>query len=224
MREPPANFDRVAHLYRWMEYLSFGPLFQQCRVYRVLQLKECRSALILGEGDGRFLARLMKENPRLEAEAVDASPAMLALLEKRIASLDGSDRLTVRCEDARSFTPAGQFDLVATHFFLDCLDTNEVTALAEHIRPCLSAGAIWVVSDFAVPQGVAGLPARLVVSFLYSAFGLLTGLRTRKLPSHGDALRPAGFKLVERRTWLGGLLFSELWRLEATDAVRAISH
>lgn len=224
MCESAANFDRVARPYRWMEYLSFGLLLQRCRAYRISQLKECRRALALGDGDGRFLTQLMKNNSLLEAEAVDASSAMLRLLENRILSVGARNRLAVQCEDARSFTPARQYDLVATHFFLDCLDTGEVTALAERIRPHLSAGAMWVVSDFAVPYGLAEMPARLIVSFLYAAFGLLTGLRIRKLPAHGNALRAAGFRLTDRKTWLGGLLFSELWQPEATDAVPTISH
>jgi hypothetical protein len=224
MREPAANFDLVARPYRWMEYLSFGPLLQRCRTCRIGQLKECRRALVLGDGDGRFLAQLMKTNPRIEAEAVDASPAMLHLLEKRIVSVGARERLTLRCEDVRSFSPSGQYDMVATHFFLDCLSTSEIAALAERLKPNLSADAVWVVSDFAVPLGLPGIPARLIVSFLYAAFGLLTGLRIRTLPAHGDALRAAGFRLSDRKIWLGGLLFSELWQPEATDAERAISH
>jgi SAM-dependent methyltransferase len=205
------NFDRVARAYRWMEYLSFGPMLERCRFYRLGEAAKRQRALVIGDGDGRFLARLLKENARLPAEAVDSSRAMLQLLEERAAAANAGPRLTVHCIDARAFSPSGQYDLVATHFFLDCLSTEETTALVERIRPHLLPGAMWIVSDFAIPQGITALPARFIVSFLYAAFGVLTGLEVRHLPRHAEALQAAGFLLNSRKEWLGGLLFSESW-------------
>jgi SAM-dependent methyltransferase len=215
-----ANFDRIARAYRWLEYLSFGRALERCRFYRLDRerrvLGSGQRALVMGDGDGRFLARLLRQNPHLYAEAVDFSPAMLDLLSRRAAAEGAGDRITVRCEDARRFTPSGEYDLVATHFFLDCLTTAEILALAARIRPHLPPGAVWIVSDFAIPRGAGALPSRIVVSFLYLSFRLLTGLQVRRLPRHDEALRQAGLSLADRREWLGGLLFSELWRLEAT--------
>jgi len=208
-----ADFDRIARAYRWLEYFSFGRMLERCRYYRLGQIAGRRQALVIGDGDGRFAAELMRREQRIEVEAVDASPGMLRLLEQRAAAVGAGNRLTMRCEDARGFSPSGDYDLVATHFFLDCLSTTEIVALAERIRPRLAGQAIWVVSDFGIPRGVASLPARAIVSFLYLVFGILTGLERRKLPRHGDALQEAGFSLAERKTWLGGLLFSEVWRV-----------
>ena len=50
---------------------------------------------------------------------------------------------------------------------------------------------------------------------LYAAFALLTGLKTRQLPDYSSALASAGMSLSNRRTWLGGLLASELWETQA---------
>ena len=73
--------------------------------------------------------------------------------------------------------------------------------------------AIWVVSDFAIPQRiVARQLGMLIVRGLYLAFGLLTGLRTRRLPNHGRVMREAGWILEDRRGLLLGLLVSERWR------------
>ncbi len=219
-----ANFDHVARAYRWLEYFSFGPMLECCRFYRLRQISACNRALVIGDGDGRFLARLMRENPSLTVEAIDSSREMLKLLKDRVEGLGAAGRLTLRCEDARNLTLSGQYDLVATHFFLDCLSTEEIAALASRIRPYLAPNVVWVVSDFAIPNGAAALPSRIVVSSLYAAFGILTGLKTRSLPRHGEALRSAGFVLADRKEWLGGLLFSELWKFEATDQVRILSH
>jgi len=73
-------------------------------------------------------------------------------------------------------------------------------------------GALWVVSEFAVPAGWFGrLVAGPIVAGLYFSFGMLTGLAVRALPDYGGALHGAGFQLLERRERLGGLLVGQLW-------------
>jgi hypothetical protein len=71
---------------------------------------------------------------------------------------------------------------------------------------------LWLVSEFAIPPGWFGrLVARPVVQGLYLAFGWLTGLTVRTLPDHPSALRECGLVRQKHRTWLAGLLSSELW-------------
>jgi hypothetical protein len=212
------NFDRLAGLYRWMELFSFGPLLQRCRCARLAQMSGRRRALILGDGDGRFTSRLLGTNDEVKVAAVDGSPAMLRALMRGAGQHAG--RVRTDKADARCFAPSARdFDLVATHFFLDCLTTEDVQLLAETIRRSVTDDAIWVVSEFAIPSGqFRRLLARPLVGFLYRAFGCLTGLRVRSLPDHAAALAGAGFQLEDRRTWLGGLLVSEIW------AVRRMNH
>jgi SAM-dependent methyltransferase len=215
------DFDRLAGAYRWMEWFSFGPLLRRCRCAFLGELKTARHALVLGDGDGRFTAELLRINPEVRIDAVDASPAMLRALVQRAGANAGQVRAIVA--DIRSWQPgsADEFDLVVSHFFLDCLTTAEAEALAGSVRTHLvrrdlTEDARWVVSDFAVPEGFAGrLVGRVLVGFLYCVFGVLTGLRIRKLPDHTAALRSTGFVLEERREMLLGLLFSEVWRLQS---------
>jgi trans-aconitate methyltransferase len=171
-----------------------------------------RNALIIGDGDGRFTGRLVQSDPQVQVDAVDASPAMLRALTRRT---DGARaRVRTHLADARQWRPEPdpRYDLVATHFFLDCLTTSDVERLAAAVRPALATGAVWIVSEFAVPKSVFGrLVARPLVSGLYQAFGILTGLRVRRLPDYRAALNGAGLKLIESRTFLHGLLVSELW-------------
>lgn len=209
----PASFDRIARPYRWLEYASFGTMLERCRFYRIPQLASARRALVLGDGDGRFLARLLAGNPQLRADVIDSSPAMLRLLESRVAAVHARDRVCIHPSDAVTFAPTGTYDLVVTHFFLDCLTTEEVAMLAERIRPRLAPGALWVVSEFAIPSGIAALPARAVIAGLYLAFRVITGLHTRSLPDYGTALTNAGLVLEDRKRFLCGLLVSDVWKL-----------
>jgi ubiquinone/menaquinone biosynthesis C-methylase UbiE len=213
---PPPSFDRLARLYRWMELLSFGPWLMRCRVAFLPAIAAHGSAmgraLVLGDGDGRFTARLLRACPGIEIDAVDASPAMLAELLRRAGR--HASRVHPHAADARSFAPPHPpYQIIASHFFLDCLTTAEVADLARRLSAVAAPDAVWVVSEFAIPPGIYGRwIARPLVWMLYRAFGQMTGLSLRALPDHAAALAESGFRLSVRRAWLGGLLASELWR------------
>jgi len=208
-----SGFDRLAKPYRWMEYLSFGRALERCRFRFLPQLTDAKHALVLGDGDGRFAARLLRAAPDVVIDAVDASPAMLAALHARC----GGERVVTHCADLSVGLPdelaAQRFDVVTTHFFLDCLTTAQVALLAQQLRPLLAEDARWVVSEFAVPErGAMRWASRVVVRCLYVGFRLLTGLRAQQLPAYHDALQREGFAMVESVSSLGGLLMSEMWR------------
>jgi SAM-dependent methyltransferase len=208
------RFDKLARSYRWMEYLSFGPALSRCRAEFLPDLAHCRNALVIGDGDGRFTARLLETNPAIRVDAIDASSAMLQALVRRAGKAAG--RVHTEVADARTWqtTNTEPFDLVVTHFFLDCLTTDEVRSLAKRIHSALAPNTLWIVSDFAVPRSFFGrIVARPLVAELYRAFGLLTGLDIRALPDHASALAESGFRMTRQRTRLSGLLVSELWTI-----------
>jgi ubiquinone/menaquinone biosynthesis C-methylase UbiE len=210
----PARFGSLARAYRWMEYFSFGLYLQRCRMLRIAEMTTCRRALVYGDGDGRFLAELVRSARSMQIAAVDASSEMLRQATKQLLS-EARARLVqadaLGCEV--SAFPEAPFDLVVSHFFFDCFDEEELYTLLACVNAAAGEGAVWIVSDFAIPQRpVARQLGRLVVSGLYLAFGLLTGLRTRRLPDHGRVMRESGWTLEDRRTLLLGLLASERWR------------
>jgi len=210
MNSPP-NFNPLARLYRWMEFLTFGPWLARTRNAFLSEATKATNALILGDGDGRFTARLLRAAPILSIETVDASSAMLHALLRRAGR--NASRIRAYHADARAFLPPNPpYDLIVTHFFLDCLTTAEIQSLAGTLRTYTTPQTLWLVSEFAIPATTFGrLVARPLISTLYRAFGLLTGLTPRHLPDHHAALRQSGFTLHQRHTHLAGLLVSELW-------------
>jgi SAM-dependent methyltransferase len=219
-----ANFDRMARPYRWLEYLTFGPYLERCRFHFLDRLETHRHALVLGDGDGRFTARLLAANPRITVDAVDSSAAMLRLLTQRLSGLGPSAgrRLRAIHSDALAFRPTGAgpaltpYDLVVTHFFLDCLTGNELVSLLTNLQPHLAPKATWLVSEFALPEHQpAATLARIVIATLYRAFRILTNLKTQRLPCYASTLRQAGFSMTDSQSYLGGLLVAEIWLLDA---------
>jgi len=209
---PAPDFDRLAKPYRWLEYATFGPFLWRCRVRFLAEMQTCRSALLLGDGDGRFTAALLRANPQVRVHAVDGSPGMIGTLEN--AARANASRLTAEVADLRAWSPghAATYDLIVSHFFLDCLTSSEVAGLALRLAGSAAPGARWVISDFAVPSTRFGrLVARPIVAALYLAFRWLTSLRVRSLPGHAWALAAAGWSLEAEDTLLDGLLVSQLW-------------
>jgi SAM-dependent methyltransferase len=200
-----------------LEYLSMGRVLEQTRFAFVGKVGDSRKALVLGDGDGRFTAKLLEENRSVQVTAVDVSAEMLHLLRDRCSW--ALDRLVTVQSDALSFcrTDSERYDLVATHFFLDCLLQREVDELAALVGSRTEQGAVWVVSEFAIPHGPMRFPARVIVQGLYGAFRLMTGLRVSQLPDHISALAAAGFVRMESQSRLGGILCSERWMKRETD-------
>ena len=210
-----ANFDPVARIYRWAEYLALGPLLRRTREALLPDLAGTRRALVLGDGDGRFTALLLCRMPGLHVTAVDTSVRMLALMSSRCGLQGDSHRLQVLHRSALEHHADSDTDLVVTHFFLDCLEQEDVNRLAKGLAAEVSADCCWLISEFGVPARGRGRSfARIYIRTLYLSFRLLTGLQPQHLPDYGSALRAAGWSALKRQERLGGLLRSELWRLE----------
>ncbi len=202
------NFDRIAPLYRWLEYATLGPLLERTRLHHLPALAACRQAYILGDGDGRFTAALLKRYPTLHAHAVDLSPRMLALLRARTSSAN----LRITCADAVTLSPAPGTDLVVTHFFLDCLTQQQAETLISHIADSTPQNTLWLVSEFAIPTGLLHWPARLYIRSLYLAFRILTNLHVTRIPDYATPLARSGFYPLRSHRALFGLLTTTLWR------------
>lgn len=202
-----ANFDRLAHVYRWLEYVAFGRDLERARTCYLDRLSACRSILVLGEGDGRCLAELVHRAPEARIECIDASRAML---DRAAARLEPSARarVTLTCADAftLSFSP-DQYDAVLTLFFLDCFDDDDVSLLVQRIAPALRPGGLWLFADFVEPsRGFARWRARVWLAVLYAFFRWQTGLHTRALPASEAILRRAGLIEIATRTFQDGLV------------------
>ena len=120
----PPNFDRLAGIYRWLEWLTFGPFLSLCRHAYLDRLNGRRRALIFGDGDGRFTAPFSAPIPNPDRGCRCQSCHAVATGPPR--GLPRRSRKTCST-DARAWNPSrSEYDLVVSHFFLDCLSTQEI--------------------------------------------------------------------------------------------------
>ena len=203
------NCDGIARWYRALEYLVFGRALERRRFEYLNDMADARHVLILGDGDGRFTAEFVRRNSGATVESVDLSVKMIAMAEERVGGFPTNVRF--RVGDARSIAFEGTYDLVVTHFFLDCFRNDELDGLVERVAERCDAGARWVISEFGLREsGIERTLAWALVRFLYFGFWLTTGLSVKRLPDYASALEKHGFQVVRRRAVLGGLLVSEI--------------
>lgn len=215
MKSREVNFDPLARVYRGLELVAFGRDLERARFCHLDQLKTCRSILILGEGDGRFVSRLVRLAPSAAILCVDSSAAMIAKAEARLAQLP-TPRGKVKFQHADALTQrfgVAEFDAVVTLFFLDCFSNEDARTLVTRISEALQPAATWLFADFAMPdRGFGRVRAKLWLNVLYPFFNWSTGLRTRVLPLVEPMIRGAGFSPVAERTLQAGLLRSVAFR------------
>lgn len=205
------NVDRIATIYRFIEYGAFGGLLQRCRCALLERVKDRRAVLIAGEGDGRFLACLLAINPRARCDVIDASGRMIELARTRIG---GSDHIRFFQRDALDGPlPSASYDLVVTNFFLDCLSAEHCRRWIDTCAGALVPGGLWLVSEFEQPaRGWAAVHAWLWLRVMYLFFRLTTGLNVSALPPWRVELAQSGLTQLEERTFRFGLLASSLWQ------------
>jgi SAM-dependent methyltransferase len=208
-----AGFDRLAGIYPTLEYLAFGRDLEATRWSLLDRLADCRSILIVGEGDGRTLARLVRLAPQAAIDCREASAAMIARARGRLTPADQA-RVRFRQVDAvRCPYPAAAFDAVVTLFFLDCFSADTAAALVGRIARSLRPGGVWLFADFAEPAGGwARWRARMWLALLYAFFRWQTDLEARRLPPSEALIAAAGLRPIETREFQAGLLRTVLFR------------
>jgi ubiquinone/menaquinone biosynthesis C-methylase UbiE len=209
-----ADFDVLAPHYAWMEWLLAGKKLQRCRGVFVHAISAPRRALIIGQGHGAFVAELLKAHPGVRCTCVDSSSRMLEEARARVRA-GGWSESTVEFThaDILAWTPpSGEFDLIVTHFVLDCFRPEQLERVLPKLSAAAAPGAYWLLADFQEPPaGPAKWRARAILEVMYLFFRWTAGLPATHLTPPDSFLARHGFLLRDRRTFDWGLLHSDLW-------------
>jgi ubiquinone/menaquinone biosynthesis C-methylase UbiE len=208
------SFDALASHYRWMEFFLAGNKLQRCRTAFLARVDGARSILILGEGNGRFLAECRQHLPGARITCVDASARMLALAQARLKhrglSAEGTDFVHA---DVLEWTPPSRaFDLIVTHFFLDCFRLDQLERIVPNLARAAMPQASWLLADFNFPAaGLVRYRAKLIHALMYVFFRGVANLSARELTAPDEILRAHAFELQERELSEWGLLHTDRW-------------
>jgi ubiquinone/menaquinone biosynthesis C-methylase UbiE len=208
------SFDAIAPWYRALETVAFGNALQRARVAWLNEIGAPRRALIIGEGNGRFLSALLRTHPGVAVDCVDSSERMLALARQQIGEGGTDPRVHLLHADIRSWTPPqATYDLIVTHFLLDCFAEDQVAEIVARISDAATANATWLLADFRHPSGsLARLHAQAWLFVMYRFFRFTARIEARKLIDPSPFVRRHGFVLEGQRLFRGGMVKSEMWR------------
>lgn len=212
------SFDVLAPHYRWMEFVLAGSKLQRCRTAFLERVHDARKILIVGEGNGRFLVECQRNSPRAEIVCVDASVRMLEAAQRRVVGQSGNrGQIEFIHADALAWTPPeSRFDLIVTHFFLDCFRSEQLEMLIAKFAGAAAGGANWLLADFqSAPSGFNRIRSQAILWVMYRFFRVLTRLPAGRLVSPDRFLARNGFTLRERAVSEWGLLHSDWWQLAA---------
>lgn len=206
MKKNP-DFSRLSKLYDLLGLLVFQGSLHKSQIYFLEKLPEAENVLILGGGTGKFLADLVKSGKAKKITYVDISPGMIARAEAKVEKLNACVEFI--CGGADSI-PAGRYDLICTHYFLDCFDETELKELSGLLKSHLTENGVWHFTDFYLDEKASFFRTGLL-SFLYFFFRLTCGLKVKELADFRKIFSEAGLKLKEEEFFRKGLLRTALY-------------
>jgi ubiquinone/menaquinone biosynthesis C-methylase UbiE len=208
------SFDLVAPHYRWLETITFGNALQRARTCWIDMIARPKRTLILGEGDGRFLCELLRAHAGIDIDCVDASEAMLELARVRLRRThpESFSRVNFIHQDVLKWSLHQSYDLLVTHFFLDCFPDRELRAIIAKLASAVEPGAVWLVADFTIPRKrFARAHARLWLRMMYTFFRATAGIAAKELVDPIPYLDGYGFTCASENLSRGKMLRSDVY-------------
>ena len=203
------SYDRVARIYRWLETFVFGNQLQEARLAFLDKIESAGRVLVIGEGDGRFLAEFVRLHPNSVVDCIEASGAMLRLAKARAKF----PRVNFVQQDVNeSVLEREVYDLIVTHFVLDCFNERTLSHLIERLCSAAAPSARWLIADFCEPAtGWRRWWGRFLIAVMYQFFRSVAGIEATRLVDFAPFLRLGGFTLGTQVFSPNKMIRSQLW-------------
>lgn len=206
------SFDFIAPHYRWLESIAFANTLQQARTFYLDQISTPHRVLIAGEGNGRFLREFARKFPETCIDCVDASGRMLQLARVQLRDDEGGRIRFFKNDLLRWLPEENVYDVIVTHFFLDCFSEREIERLVATLAKAATPNAIWLLADFSIPpEPLWRLHAKAWLWIMHRFFRGVARISARKLTDPSPFLEAKEFRCVQREQWRLGLVESQLW-------------
>lgn len=194
------SFDLVAPYYRTLETIAFGNALHRARIQWLGQIPRPNRTLIIGEGNGRFLCDFLHVHPGIDVDCIDVSNRMLQLAAARVRNTHPESSANVRFlqQDILQWIPHDCYDLLVTHFFLDCFRIEQLRSIVEKLAGAAARSmTTWLLTDFTIPHtGLARIHAKLWLQAMYFFFRVTARIKANELVDPEPLMIGAGFEPV----------------------------
>ncbi|MEK9772887.1 MAG: class I SAM-dependent methyltransferase [Opitutae bacterium] len=207
------NFDKVAPFYSFLEKIAFGNKLQVARIAFLERLTRSQNILLIGEGRGRVLAEILRNNSQATITVVESSSSMVYMIKKTVQP-DELKRVTFVNSSFQKFFCRKKFDAVCTCFFWDCFSEKELRSGLSQMHKLTQSKGLWINVDFAfLPSSsvFSNLPHKFTLHILYGFFQISCGLTVNNLTPIGPIASQVGFELAESLKFNAPSLSSEIY-------------
>ena len=210
------NFDFIARHYNWIEKIIFRSDLEKFRSMNIELIKDAKSILLLGDGDGRFLEQVSKMGTEAQIVSVDSSAKMINLSKIRVKT--SHLNVEFNCSKIENFKPSESFnpDLIVAHFFLDCFTYDEALLILDRITRWAAVDAKFIITDFSITEKMSfhTVYQNILTNIMICFFSLFCGISARILPNIPKIMTSSGWNCLSRKRSRHGFINSWIWQIE----------
>lgn len=203
------SYDFIARLYPVLERAAFGSALTEARNASLKRVISAEQALLIGEGNGRFLADCIKAKIGGSITIVDASERMLSLARSRICGFHLQTELKFVHADFREWRSSEpHFDVIVTHFFLDLFRPESQRRVIENITAHSTANTIWMNVD---SRPVIQSPLHRLIDWLQYRFDrLFSGIEAERHYDSAAIIQELGWRVQHEQAFCSNAVFSHV--------------
>jgi len=210
------NFDLIAKHYNWIEKIIFRSDLEKVRRMNLALVKNAKSILLLGDGDGRFLEQVSLMGTDAFIVSVDSSAKMIDLSKRKLEK--SALNVEFNCTKIEDFQPIESFkpDLIIAHFFLDCFTHDEVKLIIDRVSEWAAVNAKFVISDFLITKKTSfnKIYQKMLTKIMIRFFRLFCGISARLLPNIPKIMTSRGWNCLSQEGLKGEFINSWVWQIE----------
>lgn len=214
------SYDALAPFYESLERLTFGRALQAARV-APLQThgRQPKNVLLLGDGDGRFLEQALATWKEARFVSMDQSGRMLACAARRARGLGNRVRFVqADLHDGLASLEAEAFEVIVSHFVLDCFPEERLVALLPLIEERLAPQGMWFVSEFSASRWWQ----RALLWAMYRFFHGFTETEAARFPDYRRLLEETGWRSKRLGLWRRAFVVAEAWQRESSQGCEKV--
>ena len=193
-------FDKVADIYGFLEKALFGSNLQRMRLQYLNWMEKPKQILLVGEGCGFFLERLLEVNEKAVITVVEPSEGMIEQAKAKVPEKD-RERVFFCNMTFDRFVPFETFDAAATFFYWDCFREDQLKALLSKLFVCLKAEGFLINVDFfestRTDENGFKLTHFILLRILYGFFGFTTGIESTRVLEIEPIALANGFYVID---------------------------
>ena len=210
-QQKATNFSWLAPFYDTLGAIAFNGNLHRSQAHLLAHYPpQLDRVLIIGGGTGKFLIELLKKVTVNKLIYLDVSPGMIRQAQKKVAKIfPQQTSIEFICGSLQDI-PELEYDLIITHYFLDCFPEKEFIETSQVLKGKLAIDGYWSMVDFCTTHS-ASRSKKMVVKALYKFFQLTCRLNCQDLANF-DPWFEQNLEVIEQQNFCRGLLKASLYK------------